>query len=130
MMVLSLPGGNHSASADARLRLDPLQLGPVVEDRSGEQRFVLTSTECPAQAEVDVMVEVLRGYCGQMLVGGRPQLKTMWWPRLLDCLSGGPCGQPGLAPAASWDHALRSLLTKCHSSCRGECATSLPRGLQ
>ena len=50
-------------SADARLTLDPLQLEPVVEAGSSEQWLVRALEECPAHAEVDILVQVLRD-CG------------------------------------------------------------------
>ena len=100
-VLLTLPSGNDSAAADARLTLDPLQLEPVIEAKSGEQLLVLALEECPAQAEVDVLVEVLQDCRWQVLAGGRPQLQVRW-SRLLDCLSGGHSGQPVLTPAASW----------------------------
>ena len=122
-VLLILQGG------DARFTLDPLQLEPVVDAGSGEQRLVLALVECPTQAEVDILVEVLHDYGWRMLAGGRPQLKTVRWPRLLDCLSGGHSGPPVLAPAAAWDRAPWSLLSSaivralvnalhsCHEAC-------------
>ena len=40
--------------------LDPMQLELVIEARFGEQRLVLASEGCPAQDEVDVIMEVFQ----------------------------------------------------------------------
>ena len=69
-VMLSLPDGDDTASAEARLTLDPLHLEPVVGARSGGQRLVLTSAECPAQAGLDVLVYVMHDYGWWLLAGG------------------------------------------------------------
>ena len=109
-VLLSLPDGDDNASAEARLTSDPVHLEPVVEAQSGGQRLVLASAECPALAGVDVLVDVMHDYGWRLLAGGKPHLEAVQLTRLLDCLPGGPDGQPILAPAASWDQVLQTLL--------------------
>ena len=112
-VMLSLPSGNDSVSAEARLTLVAwLQLKPLIEAPSGEQRLVLASEQCPMQDEVDVIVEVLEDYGWQMLVGGRPQLQAVRWSGLYDCLSGGHVGTPFLTPTESRNQGQRSLLQR------------------
>ena len=90
---------------------------------------MLASAECPARADVDVLVDVMQHYGWRLLAGGKPLLQAVRWPILLDCLSSGSGGQQDLAPAASWDQAPRSLLSsattralvnalhRCHTAC-------------
>ena len=59
-LLLSLPDADDGVSVEARLTLDPLHLEPVVEAHSGGQRLVPASVECPAQAKVDVLVDLAR----------------------------------------------------------------------
>ena len=63
LVLRSLRYGDYdNVSAEARLTLDPLHVEPVVEDPSGGQRVVLASAACPAQASVDVLVDVMHDY--------------------------------------------------------------------
>ena len=102
-MLLLVPDGDDNVSAEARLTLDPLHLGPVVEAQSCGQRLGIASTQCPNQAGVDIIVEVAQEYGWRLLAGGKPRLRAVRWPRLLGYLSGESGGQLVLVPAASWD---------------------------
>ena len=42
--------------------------------------------------------------------GGKPHLRAVRWPRLLEYLSGGLDGPPVLTPTSTWDEAKQSLL--------------------
>ena len=44
-------------------------------------------------------------------MGGKPSLRALRWPRLLEYLSGGLHGQPLLTPASTCDQAKQSLLS-------------------
>ena len=111
---------------------------------------MFASAECPAQADVDVLVDVMQDYEWRMLAGGKPRFQAVRWPRPLDCLAGGSSGPEVLAPVASWHQALRSLLNsatarvlvnalhRCHEAyndvwqdlwsqrCEGGCVPSRP----
>ena len=89
-MLLSVPDGYDNASAEARLTSDPLHLVPVVEAWSGGQQLVLASSGYPAQAGVDVLVDVIHDYGWRLLAGGKPHLQAVRWTRLLDWV--GPAG--------------------------------------
>ena len=97
-VLLPLPDGDDNASAKARLTWDPLHLEPVVEAQSSGQRLVIASANCPTQARVDVIVDVVLDYGWRLLPGGKPHLRAVRWPRLLECLAGGSGEQPILAP--------------------------------
>ena len=90
---------------------------------------MIASAQCPSQARVDVIVEIARDYGWRLLAGGKPRLRAVRWPRLLEYLSGELDGQPVLAPTTTWDQAKRSLLSSataralvctllhCHEAC-------------
>ena len=128
-MLLSLPDGDYHASADARHTLDTLDLEPVSEAQSGGQQLVIASAESPSQAGVDVVVEIAQDYGWRLLAGGKPRLRAVRWPRLLEYLSGGLDGQPVLTSTSTWDYAKQSLrstataralasaILRCHKAC-------------
>ena len=62
LVLRSLLYGDDNVPAEARLRLDPLHVEPVVEAPSSGQRVVLAPVACPAQAGVDVSVDVMHDY--------------------------------------------------------------------
>ena len=74
------------------------------------QRLVIPSTQCPTRASADVIVDVVQNYGWWLRARGKPHLRVVHWPELLECLSGQLCGQPILALAASWEAAPQSLL--------------------
>ena len=74
VVLLSLPDGDDNASAEACLTLNPLHLEPLVEAQPRGQRLVLASAQCPAQADVDVLVDVMQHYGWRLLAGGKPHL--------------------------------------------------------
>ena len=85
-MLLSLPDGDDNTSADTRHTLDTLDLGPVVEAQCWGQRLVIASAQSPNQAGVHVIVEIVQDYGWSLLVGGKPSLRAVRWPRLLEPL--------------------------------------------
>ena len=109
-VLLSLPEGDDNVAADARHALDALDLGPVVGALSGGKRSVVASARSPGQARVDVIREIVLDYGWRLLAGGKPSLRAVRWPRLLEYLSGKLDGQPFLVPASTWDQAKQSLL--------------------
>ena len=52
----------------------------------------------------------IAGLWVEALGGGKPSLRAVQWPRVLEYLSGGWDGQPMLVPASTWDHVKHSLL--------------------
>ena len=90
-----------------------MHLEPVEEAQSGGQRLVIALAQCPSdggvdrgsQAGVDIIVEIVQDYGWRLLAGGKPRLRAVRWPRLLEYLSGESRRQLVLAPAASWDQA-------------------------
>ena len=111
VVLLSLPEGDDNASTDARPTMDALDLEPVVEAQSGGQQLVIASAQSPSQAGVDVIVEIVQDYGWRLLAGGKPRLRALRWPRLLEYLLGGLDGQPVLTPTSTWDQAKQSLLS-------------------
>ena len=63
---------------------------------------MIAAAQCPSQAGVDVIVEIAQDYGWRLLAGGKPHLRAVRWPRLLEYLSGGLDGRPVLAPASTW----------------------------
>ena len=55
-------------------------------------------------------MEIVQDYGWRPLAGGKPHLRAVRWPILLSCLSGESGGQLVLAPGASSDQVMRSLL--------------------
>ena len=96
-VILSLLDGEDNASADTRHTLDTLDLEPVVEAHSGGQRSVITSAHSPRQAGLDDIVEIALDYGWRLLARGKPCLRAVRWPRLLEYLLGGLDGRPVLA---------------------------------
>ena len=76
--------------------------GPIWKAAIGDRR-----AQKGSQAGVDIIVEKVR----ELLTGGKPSLRAIWWPRLLEHLSGGLDGQPNLTPASTGDQAQQSLLS-------------------
>ena len=109
-VLLSLPEGDDNMAADARHTLDALGLEPVVEARSGGQRMVIASARSPGPAGMDVVGEIAQDYGWKLVAGGKPSLRVVRWPRLLEHLSGKLDGQPVLVPVSTWDQAKRNLL--------------------
>ena len=89
---LSLTDGDDNASAEAYLTLDPLPLEPVVEAQSGRQRLVIASAQCPNQAGVDIIVEITHHDGWWLFAEGKPRLRAVGWPRLLEYLPGEQTG--------------------------------------
>ena len=96
-VLLSLPEGDDNVAAHDRHTLDALDLGPVVEAQSGAQRVGVASAQSPGQARMDVIGEIMQDYGCRVLAGGKPSLRAVLQPRLLEYLSGKWDGQPVLA---------------------------------
>ena len=92
--------------------LDTLDLQPVVQAQCGGQRLVIAPAQGPSQPGVDVIVDIAQDYGWRLLAGGKPRLRGVQWPRLLEYLSGGLDGQPVFAPTSTWYQAKRSLLSR------------------
>ena len=128
-VLLSLPNGDDNASADACQTLDVLDLKPVAEAKSRGQQLVIASAPCPSQARVDVIVKIAHDYGWRLLAGGKPRLRAVRWPRLLEYLLERLDGQPVLALVSTWDRAKRSLLSsalastllRCHEAYNDVC---------
>ena len=72
--------------------------------------MVIASARSPGPARMDVIGEIAQDYGWKLLAGGKPSLRVVRWPRLLEHLSGKLDGQPVLVPVSTWDQAKRSLL--------------------
>ena len=83
-VLLSLLDGDDNVAADTRHTLDTFDLGPVVEAQSRRQRLVVASARIPGQARLEVIGEKVQDYGWRLLAGGKPSLRAMRWPRLLE----------------------------------------------
>ena len=63
-------------------------------------------------------MEIAQHYGLRLLAGGKPSLRAVRWPRLLEYLSGGLGGQPVLIPASTWDQAKHRLLNSATACAR------------
>ena len=109
-VLLSLPKGDDNLAVDARRTYDTLDLGPGVEAQSGGQQLVVASARSPGQARVDLIREIVQNYGWSLVAGGKPSVRAVRWPRLLEYLSGNLDGQPVFVPASTRDQAKQSLL--------------------
>ena len=110
-MLLLLRKGDDNVAADARHTLDTFDLGPVVEAQSRGRRWVV------ALARIELWSSHtgrhrgdLAGLWVEFPGGGKPRLRAVRWPRLLEYLWVKMDGQPVLVPASTWDRAKPSLL--------------------
>ena len=121
-VLLSLPEGDDNVATDARHRLDVLDVEPVAEARSGGQPLVIALARSPGPASMDVIGEIVQDYWWKVLAGGKPSLRVVRWPQLLDHLLGKLDGQPVLVSLSTWDQAKESML-------RSATARALPGAL-
>ena len=71
---------------------------------------MIASAQSPKPAGVAVIGEIAQDYGWKLLASGKQGLKVVWWPRLLERLSGKLDGQPVLVPVSTWDQSRRSLV--------------------
>ena len=109
--MFSLPEGEDHVAAHSRHTLDTLGLAAVIEARAGGQRLVLASARGLGHDGVDVIGEVLRNYCWELLAQGTHSSKVARWPRLLESLPVMPDERPILRPVSTWEEARHSLLS-------------------
>ena len=109
-VLLSLPEGDDNVAAHTRHTFDALNLRPVLEAKSGRRRLVVASARSRGQARMDVIRKIPHDYGWRLLAGGKPSLRAVQWPRLLDHLSENLDGQPVIVPASTWNQAKPNLL--------------------
>ena len=71
---------------------------------------MVASAPSPGQARMDVIGEIVHDHGWRVLAWGKPSLRGVPCPRLLEYLSGKLDGQPVLVPASTRDQAKQSLL--------------------
>ena len=124
--MFSLPEGDDHVAADARHTLDTLGLAAVIEARAGGQRLVLASARGAGQDGDDVIGEVLRDYCCELLAYGTHSPKVARWP-LADC---GPAADARRAtdtpPGVHVGGSEAQPTQLCHSRHAGGCLARTP----
>ena len=71
---------------------------------------MIASARSPGPPMMDVIGQIAQDYGWDLLAGGKPHLRVVRWPQLLEHLLGKLDGQLALIPLSTWGQTKQSLL--------------------